>query len=293
MASKGTSGPWDEHEIELILADYFAMLRLELLGQSYSKAEHRRALRPHLRNRSDGSVEYKHQNISAALIQLGQPYISGYKPGFNYQQSLFLAVERYVDSMSNLLDSPAIVQRVSPDDPVLDIPIMPAATLIEAAPDIITLPVASEPWKSRRGRRIDFVERDARNRRLGEAGEQFALEVERRRLLEAKRDDLADKIVWASRQWGDGLGFDILSHDETSGLERRIEVKTTAMPKQFPFIVTANEVACSSTEPELYHLYRVFDFTTSGRLFIVSGSLTEKCELQPMVYRAGIRGTSE
>jgi len=31
-------------------------------------------------NRSDGSIEYKHQNISAILLRASQIYIQGYKP---------------------------------------------------------------------------------------------------------------------------------------------------------------------------------------------------------------------
>jgi hypothetical protein len=67
--------PWSNTEIQLIIADYFNMLSAELKGEAFSKAQHRRALMPLLINRSEGSVEFKHQNISAVLIELGQPYI--------------------------------------------------------------------------------------------------------------------------------------------------------------------------------------------------------------------------
>ena len=56
---------WTEIEVEAAVADYFAMLRLELAGQKYNKTEHRHALMERLNNRSNGSVELKHQNISA------------------------------------------------------------------------------------------------------------------------------------------------------------------------------------------------------------------------------------
>jgi hypothetical protein len=80
--------PWTPHEVELIVADYFAMLRAELAGESYSKAAHNRALRTRLNDRSKQSVEYKHQNISAVLIGMGLPYIDGYKPARNLQKTL-------------------------------------------------------------------------------------------------------------------------------------------------------------------------------------------------------------
>ena len=79
---------WDWLECEAIVADYIAMLEFELKGERYNKTQHRRELQNQLNNRSEGSIEFKHQNISAVLIELGYPYISGYKPAYNYQHQL-------------------------------------------------------------------------------------------------------------------------------------------------------------------------------------------------------------
>ena len=81
--------PGSPEEVDLIVADYFLMLRSELAGESYSKAGHNRALQPLLDGRSKSSVEFKHQNISAVLIGLGMPYIDGYtsQPGISRRQS--------------------------------------------------------------------------------------------------------------------------------------------------------------------------------------------------------------
>lgn len=79
---------WSNIEVELIIADYFDMLSYELSGRHYSKAEHRRYIMPLLNNRSEGSIEFKHQNISAVLVNLGQPFIKGYLPRYNYQKIL-------------------------------------------------------------------------------------------------------------------------------------------------------------------------------------------------------------
>jgi hypothetical protein len=59
--------PWTRYEVDLIVADYFEMLRAELSGEGFSKADHNRELRPKLNGRSKSSIEYKHQNISAVL----------------------------------------------------------------------------------------------------------------------------------------------------------------------------------------------------------------------------------
>jgi hypothetical protein len=62
---------WSKEEVTLIVGDYFAMLQLELRGQKFSKADHRRDLLPRLDNRTAGSVEFKHQNTSAILAKMG------------------------------------------------------------------------------------------------------------------------------------------------------------------------------------------------------------------------------
>src|SRR5690606_23368079 len=78
-----TGTHWSDSEIDLIVADYFDMLALEQAGSPYNKAEHNRALQ-HLTGRSPGSIEFKHQNISAVLVRLGLPRIEGYKPMPNF-----------------------------------------------------------------------------------------------------------------------------------------------------------------------------------------------------------------
>ena len=81
------SDAWTDLENDLIVADYFAMLAEDIARRPYSKAEHRRALMPLLNGRSEGSIEFKHQNISAVLRSLGEIWISGYRPRFNFQDS--------------------------------------------------------------------------------------------------------------------------------------------------------------------------------------------------------------
>ena len=84
---------WSRHEVELIVDDYFEMLKLENEGLEYSKTAHRKSLRPLLNERSNGSVEFKHCNISAVLRDAKRPYVDGYKPRGNAQGLLRRAVE--------------------------------------------------------------------------------------------------------------------------------------------------------------------------------------------------------
>jgi hypothetical protein len=88
---------WSREEVEATVGDYFAMLHDELAGLPINKAGHNERLRVLLRNRSKGSVEFKHANISAVLTLHGYPYIDGYKPRFNFQALLEQAVLEYLD----------------------------------------------------------------------------------------------------------------------------------------------------------------------------------------------------
>lgn len=160
---------------------------------------------------------------------------------------------------------------------------------LEEAPEQIKgLQQESKPWNTRKVRRVDLAAGDAANRHLGKMGEKWIVEVERQRLFGLGRDDLADKVVWASQSIGDGLGFDILSFNEQDDSERLIEVKTTGRGKDCPFYVTELERRCSAAEPEKFFLYRAFNFPRAPRLYVLRGSLADSCQLEPIQYRATI-----
>lgn len=279
---------WSQNEVRLIVVEYFDMLESDLLGTSYSKSEHRKALRSKLSGRSETSIELQHQNVSGVLVAQGLPYIEGYKPRSNSPSIFATEVELYLDGRPDFWQQMALALTLNPTEPKLIV--QPNfEELIEAPPERIVLPTStSKPWLSRKARKIDFAERDARNRQLGKIGEQFVFDMERYRLTIAGRDDLAQKVLWASKDIGDGLGFDILSFDESDESERMLEVKATGLGKFFPFYVTANELRCSADIPDQFQLFRVFDFGRSPRLYILHGSLSELCQLEPVLYKAAI-----
>jgi len=93
---------WSDGDLDIIIADYFLMLGKELSGQPYVKSHHCTALMARL-NRSHRSVEFKHQNISAVLDELGLPWIPGYIPKPNYQGAIFDAIDRYLSGHRNIL----------------------------------------------------------------------------------------------------------------------------------------------------------------------------------------------
>ncbi len=270
--------------MEATVADYLSMLSLELRAQPYGKTAHRQALKRLLHNRSDSAIERKHQNISAVLIEIGFPYIAGYKPLRNYQRLLLEVVaDRLVadDSLKPLAHSvatePVIPPRVRPDHlPLVDPPAAQHRNVAHA-------PQADYLPRGRLG--VDFLALEARNASLGKAGEQVVFDSEVARLRHLGKQKLADRVEWVSATRGDGLGFDVLSF-EPSGKERFIEVKTTAFGKETPFYVTRTELQFSTGHAREFHLYRLFEFRKSPRMFLLNGRLDQTCILDPEQFIA-------
>lgn len=96
---------------------------------------------------------------------------------------------------------------------------------------------------------------------------------------------LADRVEHVAQTKGDGLGYDILSF-ESDGQERLIEVKTTTFGRDTPFYVSLGELARSQGAKERFHLYRLFEFRKTPRMFDLPGALEQHCLLDPITYRA-------
>lgn len=276
---------WSNEEVEATVSDYFAMLAAELAGVPCNKAAHRRDLTALLDGRSEQAVEFKHANISAVLIDLGFPYISGYKPRTNYQQLLYDVVSDRLAANPQLLD----VAAADADQPIVVPEVDDILSVVTAPPSSAEPPRTLRQSRARRRSfSTNYLEREARNRSLGLAGEQFVLNFERARLLSLRKDVLADRIEHTSRVRGDGEGYDILSFEE-SGRERLIEVKTTKYGRETPFFVSTNEKNVSEARSDQYHLYRLYSFRVEPRLFTVNGSLPVTCWLSASSYLATIR----
>lgn len=275
---------WAEFEDEAVVTDYFAMLAKELREEPYSKAAHRRSLKRLLDHRSDSSIEFKHQNISATMIELGYPYISGYKPRWNYQARLARAVKARLEVDHGLVA--AVSHAVDAKPYAVDLADMTGRVEEPPdAPDVTARDRQRSDWSPRVARSaVDYLERESRNQALGRSGEIFAVEFERARLREAGRERLARQVDHVAVSRGDGLGYDILSFEE-DGSDRGIEVKTTRFGKETPFFVSRNELGVSETRPE-YHLYRVFAYPSRPRLYILRGPLDRMCRLEPTHYVA-------
>jgi hypothetical protein len=279
--SEGLEGTaWSDAHNDIIVADYFAMLAKQLNREVFSKADHYRPL-VELLGRSKKSVEFKYMNISAVLRRLNLPWVQGYAPLANFQNSLIGAIERYL-TVSPLAQ---IQSSIASREPVVN---SPSSLWIGPPPTIGSDDIKTTSALDRLVRKFDPAERDARNRDLGKSGEERIFHYERDLLIAAGREDLARKVEWTSQERGDGAGYDIASF-APDGSTRLIEVKTTNGHAKTPFYMSENERLFSEEWPDAFRLMRLHDFSTKPSGFELRPPLENFLALQPISYRAALR----
>ncbi len=256
------------------------MLSDELAGKKYNKAARNRALQD-LIGRSKGSIEFKHQNISAVLKALGEPWIIGYKPAYNFQMSLVDAVARSIKQRGGLI-AHTFSRTLGCDE-------VPGPIWVGTPPTMKNTPPPSELNQLQAvASKFDVAGRDERNRSLGKAGEERVLHHERAILTSAGRQDLAKKVRWVSQEDGDGAGFDISSFTP-DGRSRLIEVKTTNGWERTPFHISRNELAVADANRDSWALFRVWNFCRGPNAFELRPPLDAHVELTAMSFQANFR----
>ena len=275
-----SSGSWSDEENDLIVADYFAMLAEDFAGQRPNKTEHRRALMPRLRNRTEAAIEFKHRNVSAVLMGLGEVWLPGYRPAVNVQAALEDAVERWLASNPAWLRRAPDENRAEPKAPPLRVGRPPT-------PDNRPPPRQLERMLGIAAR-FDAAGRDERNRALGRAGESLVFDRERAVLAGAGRGDLAREVRWVSVEDGDGAGYDIASF-RPDGRPRLIEVKTTNGWERTPFHISRNELAVSEERRGEWRLFRLWNFSREPRAFELLPPLEAYVSLMPTAFQASFR----
>jgi len=270
------AAPWADAEIQPAVASYFTMLRAELAGQPYVKADFNREVRA-ATGRSRGAVEYKFANISAVLRDIGLPFVLGYQPRGNYQSALRSEVER-------LLARDREIPRLLEEGPAPDLPA--TVQLLEVDP-----PVMAPPGTGGRGRTVlgvDYLERQARNRDVGIKGERLVVEHERACLSAGGRRDLAEQVTHVASTLGDGAGYDVSSF-LLDGSPHHIEVKATRGSITAPFFLSANELRHAREHPDAYSIYRIFDLGPNPRFYKLTGDMEEILDLTPVSYQARVK----
>ena len=287
QAKVSTAGrnDWSEKEVRQVVSEYFEMWNKEQAGQLFNKTEHRSRLIENGLKRSKGSIEFKHQNISAVLVEEGLPYIAGYRPASNYQQLLGDIVREHISTEGAGLET--VLEKG-------DLGIDAKPGTIDFSCWLVPPPQPAGDQKTKRVTRrvskIDYSAREDGNRKLGRSGEQVVLEYEQWRLERAGRKDLSKRIRWVAELDGDGLGYDIRSFDE-DGADIFIEVKTTRSGIEMPFLISANEVAVSSEFGRRYRIYRVFNFPKDPQVYVQPGRLIDCFDLNPRLFEARPKAT--
>lgn len=270
---------WSDQENDLVVADYFAMLAKEVAERPYSKTEHRHTLSLLLGHRSEASIEFKHRNISAILKGLGERWINGYMPAFNFQMALADSVARWLALNPQWLTRASFASPSGGFDEGRPLWIGPPPTMSNQPP-----PLELEQMLHL-ARKFDVAGRDHRNRVLGRSGEEMVLAHERATLRSAGRDDLARRVRWVSDEDGDGAGYDIasFSHD---GRSRLIEVKTTNGWERTPFHITRNELAVAEERRAEWSLLRLWNFSRDPKAFELHPPLDAHVSLTATSFQA-------
>lgn len=269
----GTGSSWSDWQNDMVVAEYFEIDKIQRSGGVVNKQQRYRDLADVI-GREAGSVENKLQNVSAVLRRLDMEIARGLSPRFKIQQSLADAVERYLDG------HPALVFG-EPTRPVLD----PIEVEEVSIPDRLPMKPKLEVTVERVAKKYNYAERDARNRKLGELGEELVCERERTKLLRAGKGEFAKRVRHVSKMDGDGLGYDILSFD-LSGEERLIEVKTTNGPATTDFFLSRTEREVSLERADVWRLHRVHLFSSTPKIFILPPPLERSVGLEAENWRA-------
>lgn len=114
--------------------------------------------------------------------------------------------------------------------------------------------------------REELLEIKRRCDEIGLEGERWGLAYERRRLIRAKRSDLANKISWVSQTYP-YEGYDIASF-EADGRQRFIEVKTTISNSK-RFEISDSEWRRAGELKDRYYVYRITSISTAPALKIL------------------------
>lgn len=252
-----------------------------------NKAEKYRQLAA-ITGRTYKSVELKFQNISAVLDILEVPWIRGLAPRRKFQRALSEAVDNHISGFeSQAVQFSTPISELAEEQAVFTPHPLSTQTIL----DYVSVPILEPKSEKlpdhmeRLVRKFDPVMRDFRAREIGEAGERLVVDHERSKLLQNGLPELARKVLWVSKEQGDGAGYDVKSYDST-GREKFIEVKTTVGSRRTPFLMTRNEKDFADEADDRYRIARIFDFRRKPEAFELTAPLDAFVRFEPESYRA-------
>ena len=131
---------------------------------------------------------------------------------------------------------------------------------------------------------------DSKNKKLGLEGEFLVLAQEIKKLRDANKPNLAERVLHVSVVEGDGAGYDLRSF-EVDGTPKFIEIKTTKGSATTHFFISPNELEFSKQHPVNYYLYKLYEFdndTKTAKAFVLTGDLSNQISLIPTQFIAVI-----
>ena len=134
----------------------------------------------------------------------------------------------------------------------------------------------------------DYSVRDAKNKKIGDLGEELVFEYEKKRLIDEGRPDLAKKVEHTSKKIGDGTGYDIKSFNKDSSV-RYIEVKTTSGNINTEFFISPNEIHFSKIHFQNFYLYRVYNVKKNPEFYKFEGNILDNFEAIPTEYKLKVK----
>ncbi|MGD8688779.1 MAG: DUF3883 domain-containing protein, partial [Gammaproteobacteria bacterium] len=270
----------------LLTHDYLSLLLEDVERGEADAAAFLQRLRERFSERNPDDLRLAAREVSTILCEMGLPFLASFPPVAGHSPTLARAVEGFVGTNPDWVDRLWLPF----DSASADLPdrLVDPKAVHQPAPE---REKGQDVWTPRRseasGGYADFVLREASDWGLQAAGVRFALAFESARLRDLGAADRAEAIEVASGVGQAGLGYD-LKVPEPGGGHRLISVKTTSYGARFPFLVSTAELACSHSNREAFHLYRVYDFARSPRLFILQGPLGDTLLMEQALIRARV-----
>ena len=143
--------------------------------------------------------------------------------------------------------------------------------------------------KERKAKKINYEKQNIENINLGKFCERMVYLKEIERIKNEGRKDLLKKIIWVSKDEGDGAGYDIKSlrkiGDEYEPIY--IEVKGTNTNKIDNFIVTINEIRASIEYKDRYYICQIINAQKDNPQFkYTQGEIDKNFKLDAIQFQA-------
>ena len=294
--SIGELDMWSIEETNLVCDLYLHQLKSYLSEKKTLTPGHTREFLARKLNKSNKAVRLKMHHISSILVNSDLPYLETFKPFSRVDIDFVdwketelikkkllkeLDTKEFIDLFITALSKSNYSTEITENNTFEKLP----------KPEVFEYNKTISQKTIRICPKINYVEREIKNSKLGEAGEKWVLDFEKRRLKNIGRGDLTDKVIWASKDIGDGLGYDIISYDK-DGNKLFIEVKTTCLGKYSVFYLTEREIKTAAELGNDYLIYRVFDFDKETKIYKIENNIQEELNLIPNTYRATIKKTN-